>query len=103
MTAVIYKFDPTIAPCPWASWIPRRSALAVAAIAILIVALGLIGAMVDGHLAARGASEAERLRAHIAELEATKAELESTSRNLARAGSGRRRGEPTPSRDFLPR
>ncbi len=62
-----------------------RATLAIAVVRrwrILIVALGLIGAVVDDHLAARSQSEAERLRAHIAELEVTKSTLEHTSRSL---------------------
>jgi len=49
---------------------------------VLIVALGLIGAMVDSHLAVREKTEAARLRAHIAELEATQHQLEQTSEHL---------------------
>jgi signal transduction histidine kinase len=81
MSAVIYKFNPTVV-IPNAVVEPGALAIAVAAIAVLIVALGLIGAVVDDHLAVRSQSEAERLRAHIAELEATKSALEHTSRSL---------------------
>ena len=81
MSAVLYKFNPTVA-IPNAVVEPAALAIAVASVAILIVALGLIGAIVDDHLAARTQGEAERLRAHIVELEATKTALEQTSRNL---------------------
>jgi signal transduction histidine kinase len=64
---------------------PAILAVAVAAAGILIVALGVMAAMLDGHLWLRRQSEADRLRAHIAELERTQSELEETSRHLARA------------------
>jgi signal transduction histidine kinase len=81
MTAVVYKFNPTIA-APLGVMDPFTLAVAVAASAVLIVALGLIGALVDSHLAQRASGEARRLRTHIAELEATKSALEQTSQNL---------------------
>ena len=84
MSAVIYRFNPTVA-IPDAVVDPATLAIAVAAVAVLIVALGLIGAILDDHLAHRSAGEAKRLRAHIVELEATKAALEQTSRNLLMA------------------
>src|SRR3569833_3051630 len=81
MTAVVFKFDPLVSvPNPVMD--PGVLALAIAAVAVLIVALGLIGAMLDSHLAAREQHEAKRLRAHIAELEATKSQLEETSQHL---------------------
>jgi signal transduction histidine kinase len=64
---------------------PAMLALAVAAAGILIGALGATAAMLDNHLSLRRQSEADRLRAHIAELEQTKGELEATSRHLAKA------------------
>ena len=84
MSAVIYRFDPTVS-IPDAVVDPATLAIAVAAVAVLIVALGLIGAILDDHLAARSAGEAKRLRAHIVELEATKGALEKTSQNLSLA------------------
>jgi signal transduction histidine kinase len=51
----------------------------------LIIALGLLGSIVDQHLASRATAEAERLRHHIAELEATKRVLEATTRDLKMA------------------
>lgn len=81
MTAVVFKFDPLV-NVPNTVMDPGVLALAIAAVAILVVALGLIGAMVDGHLASREKTEAVRLRAHIAELEATKHKLEQTSQHL---------------------
>jgi signal transduction histidine kinase len=74
MTAVVYRFNPTIA-VPEAVIAPGTLAVAVAAVAVLIVALGLVGAMVDSHLKERAIDESRRLRAHIAELEETKDHL----------------------------
>jgi signal transduction histidine kinase len=84
MSAVTYVPDPRII-IPTAVLDPIALAMAVAAGAILIVALGLIGVIVDNHLAWRSMDESARLRAHIQELEATKAQLEATSSNLSAA------------------
>jgi signal transduction histidine kinase len=81
MAAVIYRPDPSII-VPDTVVEPAVLAIAVAAVAILIVALGLVGALVDSHLSDRAAEEANRLRGHIAELEATQARLEQTSDSL---------------------
>jgi len=64
---------------------PEWLAVAVAVVTVLIVALGLFGSVVDQHLAGRAAQEAERLRAHICELEATKHALEGTTSDLETA------------------
>ncbi len=64
---------------------PATLALAVAAGASLIVALGLTGAVIDYHLTQRSFEETTRLRAHVQELETTKAQLEQTSTNLRAA------------------
>jgi signal transduction histidine kinase len=64
---------------------PEWLAVAVAAVTVLIIALGLLGSVVDQHLAGRATSEAERLRAHVAELEATKRALEATATDLETA------------------
>jgi methyl-accepting chemotaxis protein len=90
MTAVTYVPNPTIA---LSSTVldPTALAMAVAAGAVLIVALGLIGAFVDNLLGHRAVRESERLRAHIAELEATKAQLEQTTANLTAAEEERRK------------
>ena len=84
MTAVLYTFNPTIA-VPDAVVEPATVAVAIASVAALILALGLIGAVIDSHLAERSKGEADRLRAHIAELEATKTALEHTSHELSLA------------------
>lgn len=60
-------------------------AVAIAAVTILIVALGLIGSIVDQHLANRAEAEAQRLRAHVVELQETKWRLEATTANLETA------------------
>jgi signal transduction histidine kinase len=82
MTAVTFIPNPEIA-LPAAILDPSSLAIAVAAGAVLIVGLGLIGVLVDNHLAQRAMSEAEKLRAYIQELESTKAQLENSSQNLA--------------------
>jgi signal transduction histidine kinase len=84
MSAVIYKYNPTIA-IPNAVVEPATVAIAIASVAVLIVALGLIGAVIDNHLAERSKGEADRLRAYIAELEATKVALEHSSSDLSLA------------------
>jgi signal transduction histidine kinase len=84
MSAVSFSPDPGVV-VPNVFMEPASLAVAVSAVAILIVALGLAGAMVDYHLAKRATGEAERLRAHIAELESTKRTLEATSGDLSRA------------------
>jgi signal transduction histidine kinase len=75
MSAVTFAYDPTI-PASGGLLAPSTLAIAIASIAVLILGLGMIVATVDHHLAERAAGEAARLRAHIAELESTKAELE---------------------------
>jgi signal transduction histidine kinase len=84
MTAVVYKFDPRVA-VPNAVMAPATLAIAVAAAAILVVAIGLICALIDHHLALRASSEAERLRAHVVQLELTQSELEFTQTKLVSA------------------
>jgi signal transduction histidine kinase len=81
MSAVSFRPDPLVL-MPAAVLDPDSLAIAVAAVAVLIVALGLIGALLDHHLAGRATSEAERLRVHVTALEATQRELEEASRNL---------------------
>jgi len=82
MSAVTYRYDPLI-PATTGILAPDTLAIAIAAIAVLILGLGLVTAVVDHHLAARAASEAVRLRKHIVELETTKAELEQSLRERA--------------------
>jgi len=84
MTALKLVHNPTLALAD-AILEPGTLAIAIAAIALLIVGMGLIGAMLDHHLAERASGEAERLRAHICELEETKSKLEATSARLSEA------------------
>jgi signal transduction histidine kinase len=84
MTAARLVPDPRLAP-PVSVMAPGGLAIAVAAVTILIVALGLLGAIVDEHLANRATLEAERLRAYVADLERTKRALEATTGDLERA------------------
>ncbi len=85
MAAVTFMPDPTVAMPPQAIS-PEWLAVAIAAITLLIVSLGLIGSIVDHHLAQRSADEAARLREHVAALEATKREL-SNALELAAAAN----------------
>jgi signal transduction histidine kinase len=64
---------------------PTSLAVAIATTTLLIISIGFASAMVDSHLESRAVKEAERLRAHIVELEATKQKLEQTSANLSTA------------------
>ncbi|HSZ74656.1 MAG TPA: MHYT domain-containing protein [Rhizomicrobium sp.] len=84
MSAVIFHPDPLVL-IPNAVVSPTILAIAVALAATLIVALGMIGALVDHQLAERSHNEETRLRAHIAELENTKRILENTSADLSLA------------------
>jgi NO-binding membrane sensor protein with MHYT domain len=70
-------------PTPEAVMAPGTLAIAVASVAVLIVAIGLMGAVLDHHLARRSSDEAARLRAYVAELEMTKHSLETTSQGLS--------------------
>ena len=79
--------DPTV-PVPDVVIDPEWLAIALAAMTVLIVALGLVGTVVDEHLKLRAISEAERLRAYVSELEATKKRLEQTTASLELAGAG---------------
>jgi signal transduction histidine kinase len=57
---------------------PSSLAIAIAAVGILIIALGLTGAQLDTHLTVLKEREAHRLRQHIAELEAAQSRLAAT-------------------------
>ena len=84
MTAVTFVPNPTVV-VPQTVIDPTTLAFAVAAGAILIVALGLTGALVDFLLGNRAVEEAKRLREHIGALEETKKRLEQTSADLSEA------------------
>ncbi|HXS07442.1 MAG TPA: MHYT domain-containing protein [Rhizomicrobium sp.] len=57
---------------------PASLALAIAAVGVLIIALGLTGAQLDTHLTFLREREAHRLRQHIVELETAQAHLATT-------------------------
>ena len=82
MAALTLEPDPTIA-VPAEVLAPEWLAVAIAAITILIISLGLMGAIFDQHLALRSAREAEQLRYYVAELKGAKRELEATTEQLA--------------------
>ncbi|MGH6890436.1 MAG: MHYT domain-containing protein [Rhizomicrobium sp.] len=84
MSAVVYVPDPTVR-VTGVVIAPAVLAIAVAASVVLIMALGMIGAVVDYHLAGRATKEAQRLRDHIEALEATKRQLEETTDDLGGA------------------
>ncbi|MFO1186704.1 MAG: hypothetical protein U1E87_04175 [Alphaproteobacteria bacterium] len=64
---------------------PDWLAVAIAAVMLVILAFALSGASVDQYLGRRAILEAERLRAHVAELEATKRELQQMANSLSKA------------------
>lgn len=81
MAAFSLHADPRIA-LPERVMAPDWLAVAVAVVTVLIAGFALVGAMVDERLAQRSAAEAERLRRYVAELEATKRDLEATTGQL---------------------
>jgi signal transduction histidine kinase len=84
MAAVGIESDPRI-PFPDQFLAREWLAVTIAAVTVLIVALGLAGSVFDQHLAARAMKEAEQLRRHVTELETTKQELEETAKRLVSA------------------
>ncbi|MBV9331502.1 MAG: hypothetical protein JOZ55_08105, partial [Alphaproteobacteria bacterium] len=84
MTAVVYRFDPRVV-VSGGVLAPGSLAIAIAAIAALVVALGLVGALLDHHLADRASLEAQRLRVHVKELELTRDALQRTTGDLETA------------------
>jgi signal transduction histidine kinase len=85
MAAVVFHPNPLII-VSHALVAPETLAIAIAAIAFLIIALGLVSTLVDNYLERMATGEAERLRRHIRELETTKLELVA-AKELADAGS----------------
>ncbi|MBI3676237.1 MAG: hypothetical protein HY243_06430 [Proteobacteria bacterium] len=81
MSGVTFVLDPTAA-VDASEFAPRTLAVAVSAVAVLVVALGLVGAQLDRYLAFRRSGEAERLRAYVVELEQAKSRLEAMSSDL---------------------
>jgi signal transduction histidine kinase len=84
MSAVVFVPDPTV-QISGVVIAPAAVAAAVAASVILIMGLGMIGAIVDHHLARRAIGEAVRLRSHIEELETTRRRLENVTISLKKA------------------
>jgi len=87
MSAFILIPDPTI-PQPDHFVAPEWLAVAVAAVTALIIGLGLVGSTVDRHLAERSSREAQRLRDYVIQLEATRRDLQATTRHLQSALEG---------------
>src|SRR6185437_8881322 len=85
MSAVHYRPNPGILVTA-ADISPVTLSIAVAAVAALIAGLGMICAIVDGHLAQRAQGEAERLKRYVAELEAARSEL-TVARDRAELGN----------------
>lgn len=86
MTAATLSFEPSILNGDVTGAEERQSmAIAVAAVAALLLAAGLLSAVFDGYMADRDAKEAERLRQYVSELESTQAELEATTADLSHA------------------
>jgi signal transduction histidine kinase len=85
MSALTLTPDPIVLLPLTSTMEPQWLAVAIAAVMSMIVILGLVAAITDHHLASRAVQEAERLRAHVVELESTKRELQGTTENLTRA------------------
>ena len=85
MTAVVLEFNPLI-EMPEVGLNPLLLAASVTVVTVLIVALGLLGSIVDDHMARQAVREAERLRASEARLRQTMAILDRAQR-LAHTGS----------------
>jgi len=85
MTAVAFRPDPLIS-VPNALVSPIALAIIIAAVAFFIVAMGLVGSLVDQRFERMATGEAHRLRRHIKDLEVTKLELVA-AKEQADAGS----------------
>jgi signal transduction histidine kinase len=85
MSALTLTPDPTVMVAQSTLMAPAWLAVTVAAVMAMIVVLGLVAAIMDHKLASRAIEEAERLREHVVELEATKRELQATAANLTLA------------------
>jgi signal transduction histidine kinase/DNA-binding response OmpR family regulator len=84
MTAVTMEAAPLM-PVTGLAVEPGWLAVGVTMIVVMITLAGLAGTVVDQHLVERSELEGQRLRAHIAELEATKRQLQATAVDLAAA------------------
>ena len=85
MTAVTFTVAP-VAADSGVALAPDSLSIAVAIVAFLVIALGAVCALFDTRLARQAEEEANRLRAHIAELEKTRTEL-IAARDAADAGN----------------
>src|SRR3546814_9663557 len=85
MTAATLAFDP-LTSLAEPSGIERQSlAIFVAAVALLLLGIGMASAVIDGYLADRNALEAERLRRYVGELETTRNEPQATTASLSKS------------------
>jgi signal transduction histidine kinase len=85
MTALTVVYDPAVFFDDNGVLEPGTFAIAIASLALLVIVLGLIGAVLDNHLRERRTGEAQRLREHVLELEDAKSKLEQLSDNLVAA------------------
>ncbi|HEX2591635.1 MAG TPA: ATP-binding protein [Rhizomicrobium sp.] len=85
MTALTLEYDPSVVYDDYAIVEPGTLAIAIASLALFVVALGLIGSVLDNHLRQLRTGEAQRLREHVLELEDAKSKLEQLSDNLVAA------------------
>ncbi len=99
MTAITFTPDSRIV-IPDQAISPEWLAIPVAAFTLLIVGFGFVGASIDQRLAERTRGEAERLRGHVAELEATKAELNDALKKAEIAGKAKSAFLATMSHEF---
>ncbi len=81
MAAVRVLPDPTV-PTPQLAMPSEWLAVGIALTTLIVLATALIGSLVDQRFSALAEREAERLRATVAELEATKEQLERTGADL---------------------
>jgi signal transduction histidine kinase len=91
MSALTLELDPLISLTSTAVMAPTWLAIAVAGVMVTIAGFGLAGSVVDQHLAQRAATEAVRLRAHVEELEITKADLNLALQQAAAASDAKSR------------
>jgi signal transduction histidine kinase len=85
MTAVTMAYDPWGSSAGATALQRQNLAIGVAAVAVLLLATGMVSAVIDGYLADRNALEAARLRRYVSELEGTRSELQATTASLSLA------------------
>ena len=84
MAGVHITYDPT-ATITASAIAPVWLGIGIFTITAIIVALALLGVLIDHHLARRAVREANTLRAYVIELETTKQKLEDTTSDLLKA------------------